>query len=91
VVALYRALEAALAARALARPASRTPLEHAADLAARGFEHAALVRRVTERYNEARFGTLELTATELASLEAEVAALSADRDRGPPRDTQEPT
>ncbi|GAB4197220.1 MAG: hypothetical protein OHK0013_05160 [Sandaracinaceae bacterium] len=76
VVALYRSLEAALAAHGVPRPASCTPLEHAAHLSAIGFAHASLVRRITERYNDARFGMAELSAAELEALEEDVARLS---------------
>ncbi|MBX7196541.1 MAG: transglutaminaseTgpA domain-containing protein [Sandaracinaceae bacterium] len=75
VVALYRLLEAALAARGVPRPSHRTPLEHAASLAAQGFADAELVDKITHRYNEARFGTTELGLAEIAALEQRVRLL----------------
>ncbi len=75
-MALYRLLEAALAERGVPRPAHRTPREHADALASRAFEGAELVSQVTDRYNEARFGTTDLAATEIAALEAQVRTLA---------------
>jgi MYXO-CTERM domain-containing protein len=78
VVALYRLLEAAMAERGVPRPAHRTPREHADALAASSFAGAALVATVTDRYNEARFGTIELGVAEIAALEAQVRALARE-------------
>jgi transglutaminase-like putative cysteine protease len=78
VVALYRLLEAAMAERGVPRPAHRTPREHADALAASSFAGAALVATVTDRYNEARFGTTELGVAEIAALEAQVRALARE-------------
>jgi transglutaminase-like putative cysteine protease len=79
VIALYRTLEAALAARGAPRPSSHTPREHAATLVARGFRGAETVVAVTDRYNEARFGTTTVGDAEMQALESRVAALH----RGP--------
>lgn len=54
-VELYRELEQLLAARGLARPPHRTPLEHAHDLSERGFEAAAAVEALTSAYSAARY------------------------------------
>ncbi|MBN8616934.1 MAG: DUF4129 domain-containing protein [Deltaproteobacteria bacterium] len=78
-MALYRTLEAALAARGAPRPSSHTPREHAATLLARGFRGAETVVAVTDRYNEARFGTTTVGDAEMQALESRVAALH----RGP--------
>ncbi|MFN7697666.1 MAG: DUF4129 domain-containing protein, partial [Deltaproteobacteria bacterium] len=76
VVALYRSLEAAMAERGVPRPPQRTPHEHAAALASASFAGADLVTLVTDRYNEARFGTTELDSAEIAALESRVRALA---------------
>jgi hypothetical protein len=76
VVALYRSLEAAMARRGVPRPSHRTPREHADALAASSFEGAELVGTVTDRYNEARFGTTELGTHEIEALEAQVRTLA---------------
>lgn len=68
-IALYRRLEAALAARGVPRPETRTPAEHVAALAARGFDRLDVVRTVTERYNAVRFGDATPSDEELARLE----------------------
>jgi len=81
VVALYRQLEAALAARGRPRPAGRTPLEHVEDLEGSGFAGADVVRVVTDRYNEARFGRVVLSADEIGRLTDEVRRLGAAGDR----------
>jgi transglutaminase-like putative cysteine protease len=53
---LYRALDAALAARGAPRPVGTPPLTHARGLAALGHPVADATLRLTERYLEARFG-----------------------------------
>lgn len=80
VVALYRLLEAALAARGVPRPPNHTPREHAASLAARAFVGADTVAEVTARYNEARFGTTTLSEADLVALESRVTLLARRRD-----------
>ncbi len=81
VVALYRELEAALAARGRPRPAGRTPLEHVQDLEAGGFAGVDIVRAVTDRYNEARFGRVALSADEIGRLVEAVRRLGSSGDR----------
>jgi transglutaminase-like putative cysteine protease len=61
VVALYRALETALAARAAPRPPGTPPLAHARGLVALDHPIAAEVMELTELYLEARFGGRELS------------------------------
>ena len=72
-VSLYGELERALGVRGHARPAAVTPLEHARALRARGFEQAAEVDAVTERYLEARFGGKPLRSAEVTELRKKIA------------------
>lgn len=67
-VRLYRALDSALARAGHPRPPERTPLEHARELERTGFPHAALVREVTARYLDARYGGRELEPGELSRM-----------------------
>jgi protein-glutamine gamma-glutamyltransferase len=73
LVAIYTELERALAKRGHPRPASTTPLEHARELAQRGFEQSAEVQVVTARYLEARYGSRPLEGTELGELRKVIA------------------
>ena len=61
VVALYKQLEAAMAARGVPRPPSTPPLKHAKALAALEHPIAEEVGALTRRYLEARFGELTLS------------------------------
>ena len=74
---LGAAVVRALAARGHARPPGRTPREHALWLTAAGFDGAADVQRVTERYLEVRFGGATLDEGEHAELEARVRSIAA--------------
>jgi hypothetical protein len=74
-VALYRALERALAARGRGRPSDRTPREHAEQLARDGFAGAAAVSAITERYLEARYGGVAIEQGELARLREKLRAV----------------
>lgn len=78
-VRLYRALDDALAKLGHPRPSGRTPLEHVAALEAVGFGAIELVREVTRRYLEARYGGRPLAAAELERLGREVGALRRRR------------
>ncbi len=70
---LYRDLEKALRRRGVPRPPHVTPLEHAEHLAREGFEAAGVVRQITQRYLEARFGEAPLTPKERGELQQKVA------------------
>lgn len=76
---LYRALDQALARLGHARPASRAPLEHVEALEQSAFPHVGLVREITARYLEARYGGKPLDAEELARLLEAVASLRRRR------------
>lgn len=93
VVALYRRLELALAARGVPRAPHHTPREHAEVLATAGFSGAETVLTVTQRYNDARFGTATVSAAELARLEVAVRALASEERSGAPaaRGSRTPT
>ena len=69
---LARALDAALVARGIARPANRTPLAWAQELTLRQDAFAAMAMRVSERYTGARFGDETLTREQLDALKAEL-------------------
>ena len=77
--ALYRDLESALGRRGVARPPTRTPVEHAGRLEASGFDQAAAVREVTERYVAARYGGEELAAQEVAHLRTLIARVGSEK------------
>jgi transglutaminase-like putative cysteine protease len=74
-VRLYRALDAALAKLGHARPRERTPLEHVAHLEQQGFAGLAVVREVTQRYLDARFGSVPIEASDVRRLESAIAGL----------------
>ncbi|MBN2192578.1 MAG: DUF4129 domain-containing protein, partial [Polyangiaceae bacterium] len=63
-VALYRALERALAARGVPRQTSTPPLGHARALLHLGHPQATEILALTEVYLEARFGMRQLDDTE---------------------------
>ncbi len=69
---LARALDAALVARGVARPANRTPLAWAQELTRRKEAMAPLATRVSERYTAARFGAEPISREELDALKAEL-------------------
>jgi protein-glutamine gamma-glutamyltransferase len=73
LIAMYSELERALAKRGHPRPPSTTPLEHARELAQRGFDQSAEVQVVTSRYLEARYGSRPLDGTELGELRKVIA------------------
>lgn len=79
-VLLYRALDAALAKLGHARPAGRTPVEHVASLEAARFGAIELVREVTARYLDARYGGASIEASELERLSRAVGDLGRRRD-----------
>ena len=70
--AMYVELDRALARHGLARPTTRTPLEHLAFVEASGFDEVAAVRAVTEAYARARYGGRGLTPEEKRGLAAAV-------------------
>jgi hypothetical protein len=73
LIAIYTELERALARRGHPRPPSTTPLEHARDLAERGFEQSGEVEMVTSRYLEARYGSRPLDGNEVGELRKVIA------------------
>ncbi|HJL17220.1 MAG TPA: transglutaminaseTgpA domain-containing protein [Sandaracinaceae bacterium LLY-WYZ-13_1] len=79
-VALYRALDATLAQLGYARPPDRTPLEHVEALDERGFAELGLVREVTRRYLDTRFGGAPLPAGERDRLFRALEDLRGRRD-----------
>jgi transglutaminase-like putative cysteine protease len=79
-VRLYRTLERTLAKLGHPRPPERTPLEHVAALAEAGFGELELVREVTRRYLEARFGGEPLASEEAERLHRAVKAMRRRRD-----------
>ncbi len=74
-IALYVALERALAASGHARPRERTPREHALQLRAAGYAGADVVEAITDAYLRARFGGAVLAPEELATLRGRLRAL----------------
>ena len=78
-IALYAALERALTAAGYARPADRTPREHATHLRASGFVAADVVETITEAYLRARFGGVVLAPDELAALRTRLSELRRAR------------
>ncbi len=74
-VALYEALDRALAKRGHERPRSRTPAAHAGALRAAGFDRIDLVEGVTDAYQSARFGGRSLSAGRIRSLRREIRRL----------------
>ena len=74
-VSLYAELERALGSRGQPRAPSVTPLEHARALRAKGFEQAAEVEAVTDRYLEARFGGKPLRGAEIIELRMAIARI----------------
>jgi hypothetical protein len=67
-IALYGALERALVAAGHARPAGRTPREHAQQLRAVRFAASDAVDAITDAYLRARFGGVVLAPGEVAAL-----------------------
>lgn len=84
LLAIFRRLEAILAARGRARPRQTTPREHARALEAEGFAGASDVRAITERYLEVRFGGAAITPAEIAALRARADSV-AGAERADPR------
>jgi transglutaminase-like putative cysteine protease len=78
-VELYRQLEAALAARGLARPTGTPPRAHAAALAAMGHPLGVEALALTERYLSARFGGIALTTEERRDFARRVRAIRQQR------------
>jgi tRNA C32,U32 (ribose-2'-O)-methylase TrmJ len=74
-IALYGALERALAAAGHARPRERTPREHALQLRAARYVAADVVEAITDAYLRARFGGEVLAPEELATLRGRLRAL----------------
>jgi hypothetical protein len=74
-VALYQALEGALALRGVPRMASTPPLAHARALLTLGHPEAAEILQLTERYLEARFGQRPLDEPERQDFLRRVKAL----------------
>lgn len=68
VVAIYQALDRVLTTKNKARPAGRTPREHADWLSDEGFVHAAEVDEITARYLEVRYGGVRLGERETRAL-----------------------
>jgi len=79
IVELYRQLEAALAARGVARPTGTPPLAHAAALAAIGHPAGEEALALTERYLTARFGGSALSADERRDFVRRVRLLRVQR------------
>jgi len=77
--ALYRALELALAAHGISRPASLPPLRHAEDLRARKHPLADEVEALTIVYLEARFGGVPITEPARRDYERRVRDLRAHK------------
>jgi protein-glutamine gamma-glutamyltransferase len=73
---LYRALDAALAARGTPRPVGTPPLTHVRGLLALGHPVAQTAVRLTERYLAARFGKQPLSADERREFLREVRELA---------------
>lgn len=74
-VRLYRALDARLARLGRARPPERTPLEHLEALQQSGFAGVSVVRAVTRRYLDARYGGAGLDPEEARRLREAIASL----------------
>lgn len=79
IVDLYRQLEAALAARGVARPTGTPPRAHAVALAAMGHPLGAEALALTEIYIAARFGRSTLTTEERRDFARRVRALRQQR------------
>jgi transglutaminase-like putative cysteine protease len=77
---LYRALEKALQAHGVARPASMPPLRHAEELHARRHPLAGEVLALTRVYLETRFGGCALTEATRSDFERRVRDLRAFRN-----------
>ncbi len=77
--ALYRALETALQAHGLTRPASLPPLRHAEDLKGRKHPLAGPVLLLTTMYLEARFGGRTLTDATRRDFERRLGEIRAFR------------
>jgi transglutaminase-like putative cysteine protease len=87
---LYRALEGALSANGLTRPASLPPLRHAEDLRARHHPLADEVVALTNVYLEVRFGGEALTDTAKRDYERRVREIRAYRKRAEPAEPDAP-
>ncbi len=79
MVALYRALEGALAVLGAPRPPSVPPLAHSVALEAMGHPAGAEVKELTMLYIEARFGERELSEEERRDFLRRVRALKTLR------------
>jgi hypothetical protein len=77
-VRLYRALDQALGRLGHARPPERTPLEHVAHLEEADFGGVAVVREVTQRYLDARYGSVPIDPGELERLRRAIVELGPD-------------
>jgi protein-glutamine gamma-glutamyltransferase len=73
---LYRALDAALSMRGVARPSGTPPLTHARGLAALGHPAAEMTLQLTQRYLQARFGKMPLSLDERREFMRQVRELS---------------
>jgi len=73
--ALYQLLERRLDRLGLARPATRTPEEHAAAVGRLDQSVAAPTRLITDRYHQVRFGGERFAAGEIDRLEGEIGRL----------------
>ena len=82
-IRLYRALDRVLAKLGHPRPPSRTPDEQLAALEAAGFTEMELVREVTDRHRDARYGGGSLDAADGERLERRIRALVGRRDLFP--------
>jgi transglutaminase-like putative cysteine protease len=81
-VELYRQLEAALAARGLARPTGTPPRAHAIALVAMGHPLGVEALALTETYLSARFGGATLTAEDRRDFLRRVRAIRQQRMAG---------
>lgn len=80
VVALYRSLEAAMAARGVARPSGTPPLAHARALCEIGHPVADEIHALTTAYLRARFGGEPLSEAARRDYARRVRALRQTRD-----------
>lgn len=81
IIDLYRSLEAALAVRGAARPASTPPLAHARALAKLGHPLGEEALALTELYVGVRFGGQALTDTDKRNYAQRVKLLRQNRER----------
>jgi transglutaminase-like putative cysteine protease len=80
IIDLYRALEGALAARGVPRPAGTPPLAHARTLVALSHPVASEALALTQRYLDGRFGGRELSDSERRDFARRVRALRVGRE-----------